>query len=757
MHEAREGLAEAVKSVLDDPARFSGVRGLLADAIDADRRHAAIIEAALGPDLQILLVESDARMRAMLPELATLPGRVTLLSLDAPAAPVDPAAADVPGHATPLVSLVRCAADVRPVIERLLGRTLLVFDLATALDLAASGAGWRLVTHAGEVVDGAGRVVVGRNTGSASAAAGNGWLSRRIELTELGQAVAALDARIAEANETLGQLVSESAQRQRELDAATERLHDARHAVVETQYLGQRLSTDRVRIERERRAAAAERAELTGQIDDLAAEEREARDAAGALAHQLAEQAAAGAAAEAALAEADRDSESAQERLVAAKLDLGERDGRLDGAQRDRRHLDRSREEIDRQHELVTQQIHRRLSQIEQFEATIATADAESTGAGRALAELAGAAAAHASELGAAERTLEEEAERLAGARQGAHRLERDYHAVEMSRREVEIKREALEERAHEEFELDLGAAYPEYRTARESGIAAGIDRDAAETEIAALREEIRKLGNVNLEAIDEEAQLEERNEDLARQVTDIDEAVTSLQQLIESLDSTSRERFERTFAAIREHFAGQDGMFRKLFGGGSADVMLLPDENGVEDWLTSGIEVRAKPPGKEPRVISQLSGGEKTMTAVALLMAIFKSKPSPFCILDEVDAALDDANVDRFCRVLEPFLGQSHFIVITHHKRTMQACHKLYGVTMQERGVSTRVSVRVEDVAAGGAISKDALRRIAEEPVEAPSIIPLVEVEPSGNGRREPPIIESKPARELRAQLETA
>ena len=136
--------------------------------------------------------------------------------------------------------------------------------------------------------------------------------------------------------------------------------------------------------------------------------------------------------------------------------------------------------------------------------------------------------------------------------------------------------------------------------------------------------------------------------------------------------------------------------MFRKLFGGGSADIMMLPDEEGNVDLLEAGIEIKAKPPGKQPRVISQLSGGEQAMTAVALLLSIFKAKPSPFCVLDEVDAALDETNTHRFISSLSQFLEKSHFIVITHHKRTMIGCNKLYGVTMQEPGVSTMVSVRV-------------------------------------------------------------
>ena len=128
---------------------------------------------------------------------------------------------------------------------------------------------------------------------------------------------------------------------------------------------------------------------------------------------------------------------------------------------------------------------------------------------------------------------------------------------------------------------------------------------------------------------------------------------------------------------------------------------------------LESGIEIMAKPPGKEPRaLISLLSGGEKTMTAVAMLMAIFKTRPSPYAILDEVDAALDEANVERFVEVVKGFLDKSHFIVITHHKRTMQACDVLYGITMQERGVSKRVAVRLADVGADGRISREAAAR---------------------------------------------
>jgi chromosome segregation protein len=197
---------------------------------------------------------------------------------------------------------------------------------------------------------------------------------------------------------------------------------------------------------------------------------------------------------------------------------------------------------------------------------------------------------------------------------------------------------------------------------------------------------------------------------------------------LIEEINQESAIRFEQTFNAVREHF---QGMFRKLFGGGRADIFLetelepaapasntpLAEGEVAEpapppkkiDILDAGIEIIARPPGKQPVNISQLSGGEKTMTCVAMLLSIFKSKPSPFCILDEVDAALDEANNERFNSIVQEFLSQSQFIIITHSKRTMAVANMLYGVTMQEQGVSKRVSVKLEQVDQHGRIAESA------------------------------------------------
>jgi len=218
-----------------------------------------------------------------------------------------------------------------------------------------------------------------------------------------------------------------------------------------------------------------------------------------------------------------------------------------------------------------------------------------------------------------------------------------------------------------------------------------------ADEEIAELRRKLSRLGSVNLDSLQELAELEGRAANLQIQSQDLVAAKRSLEEIIGTINQDSRRLFTETFSAIRTHF---QELFRKLFGGGMADIV-LEDE---ADILESGIEIIARPPGKELRSISLMSGGEKTLTAVALLLAIFRSKPSPFCILDEVDAALDEANIGRYTAVLREFLDRSHFIIITHSKKTMACADVLYGVTMQESGVSKRVAVKFEDWPEDGA-----------------------------------------------------
>jgi chromosome segregation protein len=259
-------------------------------------------------------------------------------------------------------------------------------------------------------------------------------------------------------------------------------------------------------------------------------------------------------------------------------------------------------------------------------------------------------------------------------------------HARELEVNDVRHRRDTLADRLREDYQVDL-VAHCAARPVSEPG----VSLEQANDEIAELRKKLSKLGSVNLDSLQELNELEGRATTLQTQFDDLTSAKRSLEEVIGKINEDSRRLFTETLASIRTHF---QELFRKLFGGGMADIV-LEDES---DILESGIEIIARPPGKELRSISLMSGGEKTLTAVALLLAIFRSKPSPFCILDEVDAALDEANIARFTAVLRDFLELSQFIIVTHSKKTMACADVLYGITMQESGISKRVAVRFED-----------------------------------------------------------
>src|SRR5208337_670973 len=213
-----------------------------------------------------------------------------------------------------------------------------------------------------------------------------------------------------------------------------------------------------------------------------------------------------------------------------------------------------------------------------------------------------------------------------------------------------------------------------------------------------ALQARLDEIGPVNLVAIEEYEETEQRYQFLTKQHDDLVSAKAQLLEIINRINVQTRQMFIETFEKVRDNFRL---MFTEVFGGGKADL-ILSDENDV---LESGIEIMARPPGKQLQSISLLSGGEQTMTAVSLLFSIYQVKPSPFCVLDELDAPLDESNINRFIRVLQRFLTHSQFIIITHNKRTIGMADVLYGITMQEQGVSKIVSVRFHkaDEAASG------------------------------------------------------
>lgn len=615
---------------------------------------------------------------------------------------------------TRLRDAIRPARDL-PKLSSLLDRILATTYLVTSIDAAmllatgplASVAGARFVTTDGTLIESDGRLTAGP-----VAAVAGGLLQRQTELAALEVQVAEVAGELDRERSSLRGLdaeVASHAERRNELGSA--HASESRQLVADRARL-ERLTADTDRMARERRGLEEE----INQVRSREARSRQEMDDLSAKAEGLSrlhtEQTVAAETAEREASRIRLGAEAAAEQVTSAKVDVGRLGEQLGSARREVSRLSLARDDAERQHRNLLQHLEQARSRITEHERSIAEADRQIHESAAAAVVLRQEADEANVAIERADSTVQEHAGNLGAARQQLSVYERDWNSLEISRRELEVKRETLEERTQEDLSIDLGKEYPEYREMMSAGDVLRIDQAEAVSNIEVLRQEIKKLGNVNLDAIEEETQLEGQNENLVRQVADLDTASQRLSDLIIRLNQVSKEQFGAIFGAIQEHFGSQDGMFRRLFGGGRAEVRLMPlikEINGEKvvtdevDLLESGIEVVAKPPGKEPRTIDQLSGGEKTLTAVALLMSIFRSKPSCFCVLDEVDAALDEGNVARYCAMIRQFTDRSRFIVITHNKKTMQAADQLYGVTMQERGVSTRVKVRFDQVGAHG------------------------------------------------------
>jgi len=746
--EARVGLGDAVRDVLERRDRGEGFHGViapLAELLDAEPEYAAAVEAALGRGLRSLVVSSTEDLPGD-DELESLAGRVSFVPLNWSGAvpPFDPVERDLvqTGRIVPLRDVVHATgdrlSDVEQLLDRLLGRTYLVADADAAL-LLASGPlpDGRFVTRDARVIEPDGRVTVGPMSADGDAEPG-GLLQRRSELNRLETELAGLESTLEESRRQLATADEEADALHASQRDLSDAISEEQRALFTSRSKLERLEGEMARLERDLAGIRDEREQLDERIEREEQDRAKLQERARSLERLAQEQSDQLAAVENDEQKAQADVDEASEGLAAARVESGRLAEQAGAAQRDLRRLESERDEAQRQARDLAEQAQRADARIADHERQIAEARDHAAEQSRRADELAQRASELAEALAGLERRARDVGERLTAARARAQHVERDWHSLEVARREIEVKREALEERARDELSLDLAFEHPDYRRVMADGDVARIDRDRLTAEVESLREAIRKLGNVNLDAIEEEERLAGQNDELVRQVADIDDARHRLTDLIARLDDASRVRFEDAFERVKDHFAGRDGMFRKLFGGGRAELRLMPlvkerDGEKVQtdeiDMLESGIEIIAKPPGKEPRSISQLSGGEKTLTAVALLLAIFRSKPSCFCVLDEVDAALDDANVERYARVLREFTDRSRFIVITHNKRTMAAVDRMFGVTMQERGVSTRVSVKFDQVGANGQIKTNAR---AEEPSDSS--------QPPTNGSHAPP-----------------
>jgi chromosome segregation protein len=746
----REGVSEGVKSVLKQrEAKFPFIRGLVADILQVDVEHAHAIEAALDGRDQWLVTNDQQLAIAAEDALNDLEGRVNIVCLDrlsrdtglrpvrvtsesgnaqfsqaqshphGPEAPVTNEVHDWNQHPHRIrlaADLVRVEPDDFFLAKHLLGKTVVVDNLAIAVDLYRTGPrGYRYVTHIGDVLEADGTLRSGPLT------AAMGLLSRKSELNAVTLQIADVDLRIITLTKNFTEGNAAAKEMDEQQNALRNGVYQANTAKVEvTSALAQNndkqnsLNREQPVLERELAAFADQLARLQVEEEKLTAQ-KTAHETDQANRQKAIEELTAK---HAQLAEELKES---NETLTKARVQLGQVQEQQLACQQQVQRQTVARAELVQQIERITQStasVAGRRGGIEHELATAKHAEATLVETKKELTAHIETLKSQVTEAGEAVRSLSTAAEKI---RADHSAVERDLHELQMEAGQVKIRLETLVARTLEEFQLDLPAKYGSLDGGYQP---ADLDWPAVAGEIKDLRDKIHRLGNVNVDAIAEMEELSTRQTFLATQLTDLASSKKQLEELIETINIESSARFEQTFNTVREHF---QGMFRKLFGGGKADVYLeteladKPAEGAVNpdgtpvpqpkkfDLLDAGIEIIARPPGKQPATISQLSGGEKTMTCIALLMSIFKSKPSPFCILDEVDAALDEANNQRFNLIIQEFLEQSQFIVITHSKRTMQIADVLYGVTMQEQGVSKRVSVKFEQVDNQGRIAESA------------------------------------------------
>jgi len=653
----RVGLAPAAARLLKERGIFGegAILGPLSDFISTDAISASLVERFLGATVNAVLVRDRSVAEAVRAwHASAAPGPLLLLPVDS----VSDQSSEIPDAASGLASLVESSSPASGWVRSLLGRVTSMESGTAFVD--ARGAIWL-----------------------PAAESGPGPLRRRAEIAELKQAVAN--------NASARHVAVSTAESEKAALASAERASIVAQEAASLAVRANSEAADRsAALARQHQRAAREAAEARALIERLT--EREAAttsrlDALGTsareIAARIAEREAAVAAAREMLAAAEHKQEEAREQRTASQIRRAQAQAQLEVASDRQRHLT---EEF--------ASATGRLESLQQELTTLSSADAQLT---QLLSQWQ-------SDLDARQATLEDAEQKLADAEQAVREvdeklsteehslvemrrdttaLSEELHAAELRYTELSGRRAAIRERLEAEWKKPVDELLAGAETLE-------LDDDALRSEAAVVREQLEALGPVNPLAIEEHEEETKRLSFLTTQRDDLNSAKSSLQQAIREIDTTARELFLKTFVKVRENFRN---IFMTLFGGGECDLRL---EN-PESPLDGDIEIHASPRGKRTQRIHLLSSGEKALVALSLLFGIFLTKPSPFCLLDEVDAPLDDQNIGHFVRMLNRFKANTQFIVITHNPRTTtEAADAVYGVTMQEPGVSSLVSVRM-------------------------------------------------------------
>ncbi len=686
------------------------VLGSLADRIRVPDQYITAVETALGHHLQLVITETPEAAQRILADLsANKKGRASIAPLSlGSASGASGASGDLPAAAHPTaLSVVEGEASIQPLLQGLLGRTLIVPDLGTATNAwRESNGAFDFVTLSGEMLSRHGVYTGGSANGSGKAP--GSILGRKNQIVELRAVLGQAQEQVTQLSRRKGALLSEQTSLQAGLQQAQTELRQQEVAIATHQgefnalqnsqrLLHQKIDTVVYEIQSlaaQEQEGSQKRTTLAQQIGELETRER-------ALAQQAAE-------ITASLEGLRQQRDQTTAALTETKVSLASEEQICASFRHQQQSLQQRLREL-------AQLVQQRRSEVSSFLNRKTQAEGEIQDSRRQIeslqldreqvnnqaAGLLGQKSEQESDIETREEDLREQRRRLTECQQQRGGLE-----VELAQKNMSVQN--LRERIQQKYHLNLddirsecitityadeGPAKVQTLTPEEmatSGVA--TDWKAVGEQVAALQQRIDEMGPVNLVAIEEYEETEQRHTFLTAQHDDLVKAKAQLLEVINRINLQTRQMFTETFEKIRDNFRA---MFTEVFGGGKADLLLVGDGDALE----SGIDIVARPPGKQLQTISLLSGGEQTMTAVSLLFSIYQVKPSPFCVLDELDAPLDESNINRFIRVLQRFLSHSQFIIITHNKRTIGMADVLYGVTMEEHGISKIVSVKFHKV----------------------------------------------------------
>jgi chromosome segregation protein len=675
-----EGLETGARTLLRE--RPEGLIGTVADVLDVEAERVAAVEAALGERAGAVLFETGAqaeRAAAVIRDRGL--GRTVVIALEdcrnGYFSDVELLATGALGRAS---AWVGCEDRCRRLVDALLGHTLVVQDREAARGIRRERlTEWPLVTPEGDLFDHPGILT----TGGAKAA--RGLIHRKSELRRLEDEIEGYLGLITRREARLVEVDAGLKEAGTRLEQLRQRAYEKN---VELREFGAQVEQSAVREQ----YLSDEQAAIAGELEAVGRQAEAAGDREAAIETLLAQMEWLKVQSGGEIAELGRTLEryeagkaELQTRLTQARVDRAKANEQRLAVGKRLEMLEANRTEAEQARDRVLGILGEIAGRLEAAEAEVLVSEEEREA-------LAGRVAGARSRLEEATRAREALAASSESARSEKARVETELAPCEeeLGRQRVEeeglrVKGEALIRRAREELEIDLAAA------AAEAAPEEGLDLEGLGREVDELRTKLAGFGAVNVVALDQLNELEEREKFLIAQQEDLVRSKDQLGDLIRQLNKESRELFDKTFDFVKEQF---NTIFRKIFGGGKADI-LLEQAEGV-DPMEQGLEILARPPGKELTSISLLSGGERSLTAIALVMALFKANPSPFCLLDEADAALDEKNVERYAGVVREFASDTQFIVITHNKRTMAVCDALYGVTMEQQGVSKKVSVNL-------------------------------------------------------------